>query len=173
MAVDGGDGAALAVVRVGEDVGLAAGRSAVPTAGGAATTLGGGAEPTVDEASALLRRAGGSTLSWMTTWDGNDYFRTSTGIVAFQKRVGAVIALAAQPIRVIAVLGAHCDDIAIGLGGTLLQLAEANPGLRVRVLPDIRPVREQAPQRLVIDRSRHSRSPNEKAARRRLWRGGW
>lgn len=58
------------------------------------TTLGGGAEPTVDEASALLRRAGGSTLSWMTTWDGNDYFRTSTGIVAFQKRVGAVIALA-------------------------------------------------------------------------------
>ena len=58
------------------------------------TTLGGGAEPTVDEASALLRRAGGSTLSWMTTWDGNDYFRTSTGIVTFQKRVGAVIALA-------------------------------------------------------------------------------
>ncbi len=32
----------------------------------------------------------------------------------------------------IAVLGAHCDDIAIGMGGTLLQLAEANPGLRVR-----------------------------------------
>lgn len=30
------------------------------------TTLGGGAEPTVDEASALLRRAGGSSLSWMT-----------------------------------------------------------------------------------------------------------
>ncbi len=31
----------------------------------------------------------------------------------------------------IAVLGAHCDDIAIGMGGTLLQIAEANPGLRV------------------------------------------
>ena len=58
------------------------------------TTIGGAAEPTVDEASALLRQSGGSTLSWMTTWDGNDYFRTSTGIVTFQKRAGAVIALA-------------------------------------------------------------------------------
>lgn len=27
--------------------------------------------------------------------------------------------------------GAHCDDIEIGAGGTLLQLAEAHPGLRV------------------------------------------
>ena len=58
------------------------------------TTLGGGAEPTVAEASAMLRQWGGSTLSWMTTWNGNDYLRTSTGIVTFQKRVGTVIALA-------------------------------------------------------------------------------
>ncbi|GAA0992947.1 PIG-L family deacetylase [Nocardiopsis tropica] len=43
-----------------------------------------------------------------------------------------MIALAAQPIRVIAVLGAHCDDIAIGMGGTLLTLARSRPGLRVR-----------------------------------------
>jgi LmbE family N-acetylglucosaminyl deacetylase len=28
-------------------------------------------------------------------------------------------------------LGAHCDDIAIGAGGTLLELCRANPGLRV------------------------------------------
>ena len=34
----------------------------------------------------------------------------------------------------IAVVGAHCDDIAIGMGGTLLTLARTNPGLRVRGL---------------------------------------
>jgi LmbE family N-acetylglucosaminyl deacetylase len=31
-------------------------------------------------------------------------------------------------------LGAHCDDIAIGAGGTLLALCAANPGLRVDAL---------------------------------------
>ncbi len=36
--------------------------------------------------------------------------------------------------REIAVLGAHCDDIAIGMGGTLLTLVRANPGIRVRAL---------------------------------------
>jgi LmbE family N-acetylglucosaminyl deacetylase len=34
----------------------------------------------------------------------------------------------------IAVLGAHCDDIAIGMGGTLLGLSRSRPGLRVRGL---------------------------------------
>src|SRR5258705_12028752 len=34
----------------------------------------------------------------------------------------------------IAVVGAHCDDIAIGMGGTLLTLATASPGLRIRAL---------------------------------------
>lgn len=34
----------------------------------------------------------------------------------------------------VVLLGAHCDDIAIGAGGTLLRLAELNPGLRVRSL---------------------------------------
>lgn len=34
----------------------------------------------------------------------------------------------------IAVVGAHCDDIAIGMGGTLLTLATASPGLRLRAL---------------------------------------
>jgi LmbE family N-acetylglucosaminyl deacetylase len=34
----------------------------------------------------------------------------------------------------IVVVGAHCDDIAIGMGGTLLTLATADPGLRVRGL---------------------------------------
>jgi LmbE family N-acetylglucosaminyl deacetylase len=42
-----------------------------------------------------------------------------------------VIGLSPGAVREIAVLGAHCDDIAIGMGGTLLQIAEANPGVRV------------------------------------------
>jgi LmbE family N-acetylglucosaminyl deacetylase len=39
----------------------------------------------------------------------------------------------ARPRAVVA-LGAHCDDIAIGAGGTLLFMCEANPRLRVDVL---------------------------------------
>lgn len=35
-------------------------------------------------------------------------------------------------LREIVVLAAHCDDIAIGMGGTLLTMARANPGIRVR-----------------------------------------
>ncbi|WP_020662858.1 PIG-L deacetylase family protein [Amycolatopsis benzoatilytica] len=34
----------------------------------------------------------------------------------------------------ITVLGAHCDDIAIGAGGSLLELCRANPGMRVTAL---------------------------------------
>jgi LmbE family N-acetylglucosaminyl deacetylase len=34
----------------------------------------------------------------------------------------------------IAVVGAHCDDIAIGMGGTLLTLAATHPRLRVHAL---------------------------------------
>ncbi|MEV5573488.1 PIG-L family deacetylase [Spirillospora sp. NPDC052269] len=34
----------------------------------------------------------------------------------------------------ILLLGAHCDDVPIGAGGTLLQLCRANPGLSVRAL---------------------------------------
>lgn len=36
--------------------------------------------------------------------------------------------------REVAVLGAHCDDIAIGMGGTLLTLVRAHPSIRVRAL---------------------------------------
>jgi LmbE family N-acetylglucosaminyl deacetylase len=36
--------------------------------------------------------------------------------------------------RAVAALGAHCDDVAIGAGATLLFICEANPGLRVDVL---------------------------------------
>ncbi|MFC4858701.1 PIG-L deacetylase family protein [Actinophytocola glycyrrhizae] len=44
-----------------------------------------------------------------------------------------MIGLGARVAKVVA-LGAHCDDIAIGAGGTLLTLCRANPGLRVDAL---------------------------------------
>jgi LmbE family N-acetylglucosaminyl deacetylase len=43
-----------------------------------------------------------------------------------------MITLATGALTEIAVVGARCDDIAIGMGGTLLTLCRANPGLRVR-----------------------------------------
>jgi LmbE family N-acetylglucosaminyl deacetylase len=45
-----------------------------------------------------------------------------------------VIGLYPGPVAEVAALGAHCDDIAIGMGATLLTLARANPGLRVNAL---------------------------------------
>ncbi|MFE3290964.1 PIG-L deacetylase family protein [Rhodococcus sp. NPDC059234] len=45
-----------------------------------------------------------------------------------------MIDLGALGIGEVAVLGAHCDDIAIGVGGTLLTLRTAKPDLRVRAL---------------------------------------
>src|SRR5690349_1853014 len=46
----------------------------------------------------------------------------------------AMISLSTGAIGEIAVVGAHCDDIAIGMGGTLLAMSTAEPGLRVRCL---------------------------------------
>ncbi len=45
-----------------------------------------------------------------------------------------MIGLSTPVVADIAVVGAHCDDIAIGMGGTLLTLAEQRPGLRVHAL---------------------------------------
>jgi LmbE family N-acetylglucosaminyl deacetylase len=45
-----------------------------------------------------------------------------------------MISLFTGGLNQIAVVGAHCDDIAIGMGGTLLTLAESHPGLQVRAL---------------------------------------
>lgn len=45
-----------------------------------------------------------------------------------------MILLSTPVITEIAVLAAHCDDIAIGMGGTLLTMARARPGLRVHAL---------------------------------------
>lgn len=43
-------------------------------------------------------------------------------------------ALVPEALDELVLLGAHCDDIAIGAGGTVLTLCHARPGLRVRVL---------------------------------------
>jgi LmbE family N-acetylglucosaminyl deacetylase len=45
-----------------------------------------------------------------------------------------VIAFGPGQLTEIVVVGAHCDDIAIGMGGTLLTLARQHPGLVVRGL---------------------------------------
>jgi len=37
-------------------------------------------------------------------------------------------------LQAVVLVGAHCDDIAIGAGATVLHLTAANPGLRVRAL---------------------------------------
>lgn len=39
-----------------------------------------------------------------------------------------------EPIRHVALVGAHCDDIAIGAGATVRMLCDSNPGLRVTAL---------------------------------------
>jgi phosphatidylglycerol lysyltransferase len=58
------------------------------------SVLGAQPAPTVAEVKDELRRTGGGTLSWMTTWDGNSYVRTTDGIIAYQRRSGVAIALA-------------------------------------------------------------------------------
>ncbi|NUS93004.1 MAG: PIG-L family deacetylase [Nocardia sp.] len=45
-----------------------------------------------------------------------------------------MITLTPARLTEVALLGAHCDDIAIGMGATLLTLTRGNPGLRVRAL---------------------------------------
>ncbi|QES40227.1 PIG-L family deacetylase [Streptomyces venezuelae] len=45
-----------------------------------------------------------------------------------------MISLGAGPLERIVAVGAHCDDIAIGAGGTLLTMCAARPGLRVDAL---------------------------------------
>jgi LmbE family N-acetylglucosaminyl deacetylase len=45
-----------------------------------------------------------------------------------------VIGLGAGRISKVVALGAHCDDIAIGAGGTLLTICSATPGVRVDAL---------------------------------------
>ncbi|WZH38103.1 MAG: DUF2156 domain-containing protein [Microbacterium enclense] len=55
--------------------------------------LGDAPAPSVDDVKDELRRSGGGTLSWMTTWEGMSYARFGRGIVAFQRRSGVALAL--------------------------------------------------------------------------------
>jgi len=45
-----------------------------------------------------------------------------------------MMGVASVHLRTVVALGAHCDDIAIGTGGTLLYMCRTNPRLRVDVL---------------------------------------
>ncbi|GAA1921343.1 DUF2156 domain-containing protein [Microbacterium aoyamense] len=58
------------------------------------SVLGAPPAPTVEDVKQMLHADGGGTLSWMTTWDGNSYARTTSGIVAYQKRAQVALALA-------------------------------------------------------------------------------
>lgn len=73
-------------------------------------SIGSGAAPEVTEVATALRNNGGGTLSWMTTWPGNDYVRTrSGGIVAYRRRAGVALALA-DPIAPAGALSASVNE---------------------------------------------------------------
>lgn len=50
--------------------------------------------PGIEDVKRMLHTHGGGTLSWMTTWEGNSYARTTDSIVAYQRRAGVALALA-------------------------------------------------------------------------------
>jgi LmbE family N-acetylglucosaminyl deacetylase len=50
------------------------------------------------------------------------------------QRCGRVIGLSSRPITTIAVIGAHCDDIAIGAGATLMEITRRRPNVIVHAL---------------------------------------
>lgn len=56
--------------------------------------VGAASRPSRDEVREAIRAHGGSTLSWMATWDGNDYGRVGESIVAYQRRAGVALVLA-------------------------------------------------------------------------------
>ncbi|WP_438854360.1 bifunctional lysylphosphatidylglycerol flippase/synthetase MprF [Agromyces sp. M3QZ16-3] len=63
-------------------------------AAGRRSELGIAPAPTRDDVARELRAHGGGTLSWMTTWPHMQYARTSSGIVAYQRRAGVALVLA-------------------------------------------------------------------------------
>lgn len=50
----------------------------------------------VDDVKSLIRRHGGSTMSWMISWDGMNYYFGSenNGVVGYRRHAGTIIALA-------------------------------------------------------------------------------
>ncbi|MDT7749427.1 MAG: hypothetical protein QOD96_3089, partial [Pseudonocardiales bacterium] len=45
-----------------------------------------------------------------------------------------MLSLLPERLAEVVLVGAHCDDIAIGAGATLLELCRAHPGVRVSAL---------------------------------------
>ncbi len=58
------------------------------------SSIGAAAAPDLDEVKDDIRRYGGGTLSWMSTWNGNNFARTGNGLVVYQRRAGVALALA-------------------------------------------------------------------------------
>ena len=77
---------------------LLATRSSFVVATGAGSSASGGSSsrtlPSADDARRSSGPYGGGSLSWMATWEGMEYFRTSVGLVPYQKHVGVAIVLA-------------------------------------------------------------------------------
>ena len=48
--------------------------------------------------------------------------------------VGPLLSLLPERLDRMMLLGAHCDDIAVGAGGSLLELCRAHPGVSVSAL---------------------------------------
>lgn len=96
----------------GEAVLLLAGRSAF-TVARRRQVAGTVASPgeVVDSVRDLVRRHGGSTMSWMMTWDGMNYFFTPDGggVIGYRRHAGMVIALA-DPIAESGQQGRLVDD---------------------------------------------------------------
>ena len=65
--------------------------------------------PTLDEARALITANGGGNLSWMATWEGMQFFRTSGGLVPYQVHAGVAIVLA-DPLGPPASVAASVDE---------------------------------------------------------------
>ncbi len=61
---------------------------------GAGSDQRGGPVPTAADARAIIKAHGGGSLSWMATWDGMEYFRTTSGLIPYQKHAGVALVLA-------------------------------------------------------------------------------
>ena len=66
---------------------------------------------------------------WRASWRAS-----SSGVTARVAASAVMRALLPEALDELVLLAAHCDDIPLGAGGTILTLCRARPGLRVRAL---------------------------------------
>ncbi|MFE1646281.1 bifunctional lysylphosphatidylglycerol flippase/synthetase MprF [Microbacterium sp. P01] len=107
--------------------------------------IGSTAPPTLDEVKEDIHRYGGGTLSWMSTWDGNSYARTSTGVIVYQRRAGVALVLAdplgpedgrAQSVREFIDQSEHAGLIPCFFSAAESTRAALPPGWRSMVVAD-------------------------------------